>query len=74
MKMLSVNVIAIINQKDCVVKTTIAINLCAQFAREGKRILAINLDPQANLTVMLNGGQFEFNTTIFRVFEYAKST
>ncbi len=64
--------IAIINQKGGVGKTTTVINLATQLAKEGKRTLAIDLDPQANLSVVLSGGEFEFNTTISDVFEFAK--
>ena len=44
-------VIAFTNQKGGVAKTTTTLNLAAAFVERGMRVLCVDLDPQANLTM-----------------------
>jgi chromosome partitioning protein len=46
-----IQVIAFANQKGGVAKTTTTLNLAVAFAESGHRVLAVDLDPQGNLTM-----------------------
>ncbi len=60
------NVISIINHKGGVGKTTTTLNLGAALANEGKRVLMIDLDGQANLTI--SSGIKNSSETIYEAF------
>lgn len=59
--------IAFTNQKGGVGKTTSTINVGAGLCKEGKRVLMVDLDPQANLTYSLRMSSTRLETSIYDV-------
>jgi len=60
-------IIALINQKGGVGKTTCAINIGAGLNKLSKRVLLIDLDPQAHLTYSLGIPAHELNNTVYEL-------
>ncbi len=59
--------IAFANQKGGVAKTTTTLNLGVALAEQGKRVLAIDLDPQGNLTMSQGWNPDEIDRSMFDV-------
>src|SRR5262249_2269621 len=60
------SIVSIINQKGGVAKTTTSLNVASSWAKLGRKVLLIDLDPQSSATRAIFGDR-EFDNTIYDI-------
>lgn len=66
-------ILSLVNQKGGVAKTTSTFNIATCLAQKGKKVLMVDLDPQASLTIYAGFEPYDYDCTIINVLKDTKT-